>query len=98
MWEISEEGAEGVLGWMGKINVCNVEYRVVEGSRVIDMKIHDLIHDYCMMQADAKDDEGVKHWHGKVVKGYRKKYVDDGGGSANTGWWCEKAGDDAHVM
>ena len=57
LWSVSEEEAQNVAILMGEMSLCDVVYLTVDGRKVLGLKVHDLIHDYCLMKAEAKEGE-----------------------------------------
>ena len=58
LWGIVEEEVERVVDVMRDLSVCRVERRDVDGEEMVGIRIHDLIHDYCVAQAEKH--EGVR--------------------------------------
>ena len=61
LWDVEEDKAENVCEMMEGISVCEIEHRVVKGSMMVGVRVHDLIHEYCMME--AKERREVQGWH-----------------------------------
>ena len=53
LWGVDEDEAENVCEMMEGISVFEIEHRVVNGSMVMGARMHDLIHDYCVMEATS---------------------------------------------
>ena len=90
-----EEEVERVVDVMRDLSVCRVERREVDGEEIMGIRIHDLIHDYCVAQAEKH--EGLRHWHKQVVEGYRRRYKIWGGSDGNVRWWSEEVVDDSYI-
>ena len=97
LWGIDEREAGTVVEAMGEMSVCDVEYRTVEGKSIIGVKMHDLIHDYCKIQAEAEDDKGARRWHNKVIEGYKQRYLEDSSCVGDVEWWSEKVVNDSYI-
>ena len=98
LWGVEEETVEGMLDVMEDLSVCRIEEREVNGGKMLGIRIHDLIHDHCMLQAGKHD--RVRQWHEEVVEVYRRRYKICGGNDekdGKIGWWSEKEADDSYT-
>ena len=67
LWGMEEKEVEGVIRLMEEINVCSVHYCIINGKEKMGVGIHDLVHEYCLMQAREK--RQAKQWHERVLGG-----------------------------
>ena len=109
LWGVDEGEAESICKMLEEISACEIEYRVVNGSEVKGVRVHDLVHEYYLTA--ARKEEEVQGWHVAVVDGYWQRYVegrgrskrgrrkngkgDRDGGSA--GWLSDKMVEDLYI-
>ena len=92
---MKEEEVERVIEMMEDLSICKVESREVSGREMAGIRIHDLIHDYCVARSEKY--EGVRRWHEKMIEGYKSRYGVYGGSDGQVGWWSEEVADDSYI-
>ena len=103
---VDEVEAKVIVEMMEEISVCEVEYRFVKGVKMLGMQVHDLIHEYCMMEATRRVGD-VERWHQNVIEGYWDLHVEESKrkkrrrsaeeGLWKGGWWSDSLIDDSYV-
>ena len=98
LWDLEEEAVERVVDVMAELSICKVEDREVDGEEMMGIRIHDLVHEYCVLQAGKH--EGVREWHEQVVEGYRRRYgvrAENDKSDRCVEWWSDEVEDDSYI-
>jgi hypothetical protein len=106
LWTLpSEDKAGDIVMLLDSLSLADAECRRdVELDRdILGIKLHDLVHDFCVMRAEAQPG-GVADWHRRVLNGYAKGlFAEMSKGSLGaeaierTSWWSEGLVTDGYV-
>ena len=80
---------------MKELSLCRIEGREVGGKEIMEIRAHNLKHDFCVLGARKR--EGARYWHDAVVEGHKRRHKICGGNNGHAGWWSEDAADDSHT-
>ena len=106
LWGVSKREAKSIAEMMEGISACDIEYRLVAGKSVFGVRVHDLIHEYCLTEASKKM-AGVQMCYKRSVDGYWDRYVNDTRTNARTrrreeneetGCWSNEVVEDLYVQ
>lgn len=89
LWGTMEETVEAMVELMGELSLLNIEYREINGRAVLGVTLHDLAHEYCLLQ--SKKWKEVSQWHSRLLDRYKARcsslesgqHADDDA----TRWW-----------
>ena len=73
--EDADEG-EGIAEEFERLSIVDTEIRVLDREQVVGLKLHDLVHDFCVMEASRE--EGVAFWNAALLRGYWLRTSENG--------------------
>ena len=69
LWGLSNECTSKMITLVfERLKLLEIEIKTREEDGIMGVKLHDLIHDFCVMQ--AKENEGVEKLHARLLEGY----------------------------
>ena len=105
LWDTDEADARITAEMIASASACDIEYRKVNGRMMFGLRVHDLIHKYCVIESSKFGGE-TQGWHETLVDGYWDRHVGNTGrrkktrgkdGVKENGWWSDDVIDDSYI-